>query len=161
VICPSCRAEYRDDIQSCATCGDALVGELPEETGDAFDELEAALEAKTATLSAPRSLEDAQGDQELLHEAGIPCLLYGNPDSIGPSGAPKIYHLALLPQHLEAAMAALGKRRKAMLEKEGMSADEAVVDLTAAEIACPACGFKFAKADTCPDCGLFLGKEDA
>ena len=24
-------------------------------------------------------------------------------------------------------------------------------------LTCPACGFKFAKAEECPDCGLFLG----
>ena len=40
-----------------------------------------------------------------------------------------------------------------------MALPDAVVDLTQAEITCPACGTKFAKADTYPDCGLFLGTE--
>ena len=87
----------------------------------------------------------------------MPCLLYGNPDAMGPSGAPRLYHLALLPRHLEAATATLARKRKQMLETEGMSASDAVVDLAAAEITCPACATKFPKADTCPDCGLFLG----
>lgn len=162
MICPSCHAEYRDEITVCATDGATLVTELPEETGESFAELEAALANQTAALSAARSLDDAKGDQELLHEAGVPCLLYGNPDSIGPSGAPRLYHLALLPKHLEAATAALGRKRKAMLEIEGMTTSDAVIDLTAAEITCPACGFKFSPAQSgqgCPDCGLFLGAE--
>jgi hypothetical protein len=159
VICPNCHAEYQDSVAVCEACNEKLVASLPEETGLAFDELEAAIAAKTATLSAPRTLDDAKADQELLHEAGVPCLLYGNPESIGPSGAPRLYHLALLPQHLEAATAALGRRRRQMLENEGMSMSDAVVDLTQAELTCPACGTKFPKADTCPECGLFLGIE--
>jgi hypothetical protein len=159
VICPTCHAEYQDSIAVCATCDEKLVTSLPEETGMAFDALERAIADKTATLSAARSLDDAKADQELLHEAGVPCLLYGNPDSVGPSGAPRLYHLALLPQHLDAATAALGRKRQQMLETEGMAMSDAVVDLSQAEIICPACGMKFATADTCPDCGLFLGTE--
>ena len=159
MICPTCHAEYREDLATCATCQEALVETLPEETSAAFAELEAALADKTATLSAARTLEDAQRDQELLHEASIPCLLYGNPDSIGPSGAPRLYHLALLPRHLEAATSALARRRAQMLADEGLQVSDGVVDLTAPEVTCPACGFRFAPAETCPDCGLFLGKD--
>jgi hypothetical protein len=159
VICPTCHAEYQEGVAVCASCDEKLVGSLPEETGLAFAELEAALANKTATLSAPRMLDDAKADQELLHESGVPCLLYGNPDSAGPNGVPRLYHLALLPQHLEAATAALGRKRRQMLDREGMAVSDAVVDLTAAEITCPACGTKFAKADECPECGLFLGTE--
>ena len=160
MICPNCHAEYQDGIATCATCDEKLVTSLPEETELAFDELEAAIANKTATLSAARTLDDAKADQELLHEAGVPCLLYGNPESVGPSGAPRLYHLALLPQHLEAATEALGRKRRQMLENEGMAQTDAVIDLTQAEITCPACGTKFARADTCPDCGLFLGTEE-
>jgi hypothetical protein len=161
VICPNCHAEYREGITVCVTDGEALVDSLPEETGAAFLELEHALSEGTATLSAPRAMDDAQRDQELLHEAGVPCLLYADPNSAGPNGAPRSYHLALLPRHLEAALAALGRQRSRMLATEGLRATETAVDLTAAEITCPACGFQFPRADTCPDCGLFLGKDGA
>jgi hypothetical protein len=161
MICPLCRAEYRDDIAVCATDGAALVGSLPQETASAFDELEAALRDGTAALSQPRSLDSAQRDQELLHEARVPCLLYANPASVDSRGTPTQYHLAMLPRHVDAAADVLGRRRREMLEAEGMPVTDAVVDLAAAEMTCPACGFKFAPADTCPDCGLFLGKEPA
>jgi hypothetical protein len=119
--------------------------------------LEELLASQTAALSAARSLEDAQRDQELLHEAHIPCLLYGNPGSVGSSGAPQLYHLALLPEDVEPARQTLERRRQQMIEREGLQISDAVVDLEAAEITCPGCGFKFPKADECPDCGLFLG----
>jgi hypothetical protein len=161
MVCPKCHAEYEQGISVCATDGEPLVETLPEETDQAFDELEQALADGKATLSMPRPLEDAQRDQELLHEASVPCLLYANPDSEGPGGAPRLYHLALLPRHLEAATAILGRRRREMLQTEGLTTNDSVVDLTAAEVTCPACGFKFAKADTCPDCGLFVGRDVA
>ncbi len=131
----------------------------PSETGAAFAELEQTLRDGTASLSQPRTLENAQRDQELLHEAGVPCLLYANPGSLSANGTPQLYHLAFLPRHVDAAGEVLGRRRREMLEAEGMPVTDTVVDLTAAELVCPACGFKFASADTCPDCGLFLGKE--
>ncbi len=159
MICPRCQAEYQEGIAICATDGEALVDSLPQETGAAFAELEKLLREGTAALSQPRTLENAQRDQELLHEAGVPCLLYANPASVDARGTPNLYHLAMLPQHVEDAAAVLGRRRREMLEAEGLSANDAVVDLTAAELVCPACGFRFAAADTCPDCGLFLGKE--
>jgi hypothetical protein len=159
VICPRCQAPYRDGITVCATDGAALVDTLPQETGAAFAELEKLLRDGTAALSQPRTIENAQRDQELLHEAGVPCLLYANPGSVDPRGTPTLYHLAMLPQHVADAAAVLGRRRREMLEAEGMPVSDVVVDLTAAELVCPACGFKFASADTCPDCGLFLGKE--
>jgi hypothetical protein len=159
MICPRCHAEYREGVTSCATDGEALVESLPQETGAAFAELEELLREGTAALSLPRSLDNAQRDQELLHEAGVPCLMYANPASLDARGTPTQYHLAMLPLHVEAAGEVLGRRRREMLEAEGMPVTDTVVDLTAAEIECPACGFKFASADTCPDCGLFLGKE--
>jgi hypothetical protein len=161
MICPACRAEYRDDIAVCATDGAALVASLPEESTSAFDELEASLRDGTASLSQPRSLDNAQRDQELLHEAGVPCLMYANPASVDARGTPTLYHLAMLPRHVDAAAEVLGRRRREMLEAEGMPVADAVVDLSAAEMTCPACGFKFAPAEACPDCGLFLGKEPA
>jgi len=159
VICPVCQAEYREGIAVCATDGATLVESLPEATGSAFAELERSLADGTAALSLPRSLDNAQRDQELLHEGGVPCLLFANPDSVAPNGVPTLYHLAMLPRHADAAAAVLGRRRREMLEAEGMPVTDAVVDLSAAEIECPACGFKFAPAEACPDCGLFLGKE--
>jgi hypothetical protein len=161
MICPRCQAEYREGIVTCATDGEALVESLPQETGAAFAELERLLREGTASLSLPRSLDNARRDQELLHEAGVPCLMYANPGSLSANGTPTIYHLAMLPRHVEAAAEVLGRRRREMLEAEGMPVTDAVVDLTASEVVCPACGFKFASADTCPDCGLFLGKEPA
>jgi hypothetical protein len=157
LICPRCHAEYQDQLTRCEACDEALVADLPAETGAAFAELERSLTDGTATLSAARTLEDAQRDQELLHEASIPCLLYGDPTSLGAQGTPRRYHLALLPAHVAAAVALLGRRRQEMLRAEGLPDSDAVIDLAAAEIQCPACGFRFAQATECPDCGLFLG----
>jgi hypothetical protein len=163
MICPVCRAGYQDHIAVCATDGETLVESLPEESAGAFDELEAVLREGTASLSQPRSLENAQRDQEILHEAGVPCLLYANPASVDARGTPTLYHLAMLPRHVDAAAEVLGRRRREMLEAEGMPTTDAVVDLAATEMTCPACGFKFAPAEAsgaeCPDCGLFLGKD--
>lgn len=159
MICPRCHAEYTEGIAVCATDGAALVESLPRETGEAFAELEKLLRDGTAALSQPRSLDNAQRDQEILHEAGVPCLLYANPASLSARGTPELYYLAFLPRHVDAAAEVLGRRRREMLEAEGLPVTDAVIDLTAAEVECPACSFRFAAADTCPDCGLFLGKE--
>jgi len=45
-------------------------------------------------------------------------------------------------------------------EESRQAAGDGVIDLEAAEAACPACGHVFdPKAGRCPDCGLFLGGE--
>ncbi len=155
-ICPSCQAEYREGFERCDSCGVALVDHLPE-TDDRFERLERAVAEEKAALSDPRSFDDAQRDAVLLQEAKIPCLIWGNPKMLGPSGAPLYYHLALLPEDVELARQTLSARRARMLEEEGLSRQEAVVDLTAETITCPACGFTFPRAEECPDCGLFVG----
>ena len=156
-FCPACHAEYRDGFSRCEPCGEPLVADLPETDSSAFERLEALLAKDQAVLSDPRSLEDAQRDQELLREEGVPCLLWGNPKALGPSGAPLYYHLALLPEHVAPARDTLERRRRNMLELEGGAVPEVVVDLAAANITCPGCGFTFPHADECPDCGLFVG----
>ncbi|MHB1843884.1 MAG: hypothetical protein ACYCWW_03490 [Deltaproteobacteria bacterium] len=157
MVCPICQGEFRDGFQRCATCDVALVDHLPELPEDGFRRLEALLGEGKAALSDPRSLEDAQRDQVLLHDARIPCLLYGNPAALAPSGAPIYYQLALLPEDVDLARTTITERRRKMLEAEGVVLKDSVVDLSAPEIACPACGFVFPKADECPDCGLFVG----
>jgi hypothetical protein len=156
-LCPLCQGEYREGFTRCESCGADLVERLAQPEGIGLHRLEELLASGTAALSAARSFEDAQRDQELLHEARIPCLLFGNPGSVGASGAPQLYHLALLPEDVEPARLTLERRRQQMLEREGLQPSEGIVDLDAAEITCPACGHRFAKAPECPDCGLFLG----
>jgi hypothetical protein len=156
-LCPLCQGEYREGFTRCESCGADLVDRLAQPEWQGLRRLEELLASGTAALSAARGMEDAQRDQELLHEAHIPCLLYANPGSVGKNGAPQLYHLAFLPEDVEPARLTLERRRKQMIEREGLQASDAVVDLEAAELTCPACGFKFPKAEECPDCGLYLG----
>ena len=155
-ICPVCLAEYRDGFTRCEPCGADLVEHLPE-TDDRFERLERAVEEEKAVLSDPRTLEDAQRDLELLRDARIPCLLWANPKVLGSSGAPLYYHLALLPEDAELARKTIQSRREQMLADEGLARNDAVVDLSAEQVTCPACGFTFPRAEECPDCGLFVG----
>ncbi len=157
MICPVCQSEFREGFTRCDGCEVELVAHLERLPDEAFRKLEGLMDDGKAALSELRSLEDAQRDQELLHEARIPCLLYGNPAVLTSSGAPVYYQLALLPEDVELARQTLAERRRRMLEAEGVEVKDAVVDLTATEIACPACGFVFPRAEECPDCGLFVG----
>jgi rubrerythrin len=158
-ICPVCNAEYREEFKRCANCEVDLVEGLAEGEDDKFERLEKAVAEQKATLSEPRPLEDAQRDAELLREAKIHCLIWANEQLIGPTGVPLYYHLALLPEDVELAKQTLQARRAKMLAVEGLHSDAAVVDLSAATLTCPACGFVFPRADECPDCGLFVGAE--
>ncbi|HUB05793.1 MAG TPA: hypothetical protein VMB50_02270 [Myxococcales bacterium] len=155
-ICPSCQAEYREGFKRCDSCGVDLVEHLPE-TDDRYERLEQAVAEEKAVLSDPRSFDDAQRDAVILQEAKVPCLIWGNPKMLGPSGAPLYYHLALLPEDVELARKTIATRREQMLAEEGLQPSAAVVDLTAEKITCPACGFTFPRAEECPDCGLFVG----
>jgi hypothetical protein len=158
-ICPVCNAEYREEFKRCANCEVDLVDGLSEGEDDKFDRLEKALAEGKATLSEPRSLEDAQRDAELLREARLHCLIWANEQLLGPTGVPLYYHLALLPEDVDLVRQTLQARRAKMLAAEGLKSDAAVVDLAAEQVTCPACGFVFPRADECPDCGLFVGAE--
>jgi len=158
-ICPVCNAEYREEFKRCTSCEVDLVDRLPEADDEKFERLEQAVEEEKASLSEPRTLEDAQRDAELLREARIHCLIWANEKVLGPTGVPLYYHLALLPEDVELARQTLKARREKMLAVEGLQPDAAVVDLSAEKITCPACGFVFLRAEECPDCGLFVGAE--
>ena len=132
-ICPSCNAEYREEFKRCASCDVDLVDRLPEADGEKFERLEAAVAEQKATLSEPRTLEDAQRDAELLREAHIHCLIWANEKLLGPTGVPLYYHLALLPEDVELAKQTLKARREKMLAVEGLQPDAAVVNICSAE----------------------------
>jgi rubrerythrin len=66
--------------------------------------------------------------------------------------------LAVASQDAAQGKQVLQQRWLSSLSDVERAAAAAVVDHSAAEITCPACGTRFASGpDECPDCGLYLG----
>lgn len=170
-ICPSCRGEYLEHIEICFTCKEPVFGinEMPEKTSDALLSKEELLREETIAL-VEGGLVQCREMEKILEKAKISSAVY--PVNVGcndhnaalGTGCSMKYMLLVRERDLGACKTALEGRFLEQVNKEGQggSFNMNVIDLSAAEIECPACGEKGAlKEGECASCGLFLGEQKA
>ena len=151
MFCPSCRSEFRADIQWCATCEVDLVGDLPKE--DPFRNSESMAKFLEGSELVPllSGEQTALQEVQLLLAAKQVATIFGQDDgSTGLTG-----RFALLTREEDAGRARtfLGERWKESVDVEGLGQSEG---LDADQ--CPACGASLAETtEECADCGLFVG----
>jgi hypothetical protein len=165
--CPECNDEYRAEIQTCVTCGVALL------TGV---EMQARLEAHQQK-KASRSLEILPGEpmttirkgqvlqmkqlQSYLLQHGIPSLaIKESPENCSQGCRGSELLLQVRTSDLPEVVTALEQehRQTTGLSDHDTSLAGAVYNVQAEEATCPACGFRFpTRSTTCPDCGLCFG----
>jgi hypothetical protein len=162
--CPQCDDEYREDIETCATCNISLI------SGSERLALEEAernkMAARTMDISSADELANIRkgplGDmkylQGLLAAEKIPSILYGEEGSCGGGccGGGDVY-LQIKIADGEEATKVLAKdfQRTTALDSHDLSTAHAVFDTGAESSTCPACGVTFSTTSkTCPECGL-------
>lgn len=161
LICPQCGAGYRAGFTVCHTCKVDLVDE-------ALNTAQRAARGKPRDLLAGRptttivqaGLPACREIERALLEAGITCFLDANAEE-GEALAPGVLKVGVVvaEDDVPRVGALLKARFEGLIAKEGVgSFNTEAIDLTAAEVACPACGHTGAlKNGECADCGLFLG----
>jgi hypothetical protein len=141
-LCPSCRGEFQQWVESCPDCGVALVAAdaaLPP-TPPPPDELPPAHELVCVERGDPRALREIAAR---LQSVGISCRIDGH-----PSGSFGVY---VLPADAEEAV-----RTRTQLIHESLPELAGQTLEAGTELAeCPACGEPLAEAaQECAACGL-------
>ena len=163
-FCPSCHAEYRAGIASCAPCGVPLVDALPEAGPERGDQLRAAVTSRSgeAVVLSRVSYTDACQMVETLHSQGVDALVHGDPASCDKGGTCSHFYVVVLKDDTDAALGVLKAEWRSLIDQADLKAlGTGEVDLDAEGAhACPACAATFEGApQECPECGLFLGAE--
>lgn len=162
LVCPQCGGSYRAGFTRCTTCNVVLVdaGTLAD-IQRKIDSPRAALEGVPKVAVIHAGIAACREIERALLDDGIPCYVEadadeGEPLSVG--GAMKV-GVIVAESDVPRVGDLLKRRFEELVKREGVGAfNLAAIDLSAAEIECPACGHKSALADgACGDCGLFLG----
>lgn len=161
LVCPKCGASYRVGFTHCHSCRVDLVDPaIGLAAAAAATDPRAALAGRETTAIVHAGLAACREIERALLEAGVPCVLDANAEEGEPlaAGALKV-GVVIASDDLARAGAVLKARFEGLVAKEGIGSFKTeAIDLTAAEIECPACGHKGALQDgACGDCGLFLG----
>lgn len=107
-------------------------------------------------ILAEAGLRELKKKQQVLREAGIEAGIIRPPEAQCKTCALKLW-LAVAPEDLERAAAALQADWYRNATPEERQAASLVVDHNAPEITCPACGATFPTGPSeCPSCGLAL-----
>ena len=164
LVCPSCGGTFRVGFTRCAPCKVDLVDRATWEAAlAARDDPKRALAGKKTVAIVHASLPACREVERALLDANIPCLLQTeNVDGeVLAAGAMKI-GVIVAEDDLPRVGAVMKSRFEALIHKEGMGTFKTdAIDVSAAEVECPACGHKGAlKSGECADCGLFLGATD-
>lgn len=160
--CPSCRSEYRQGFEECATCGVPLVAEIPQGPVETTPEgARLYIEARKQVLVTQSTLDPCREVRDYLLEAGVPALVVAadEDDAMDQAAVHTRYNVVIAEDDVERAREALAGRQQDLMENEGLSGGDAAVQLEAgAQVTCPACGAVFVvNGEECPECGLFLG----
>jgi hypothetical protein len=153
-ICVQCHDEYRDDINTCMSCGVDLVSHV---AGMQLDkvasqggqvDLEKAVKVMEGTLAACKEIEG------MLKRQKFPCLLV--PVTVGNVTN---YALCINSDRVEDYTAIMKLHFSNMVRREHSKEWEAQdVHLDGGDVTCPACGHVGQLQDgQCGDCGLMLG----
>lgn len=166
-ICPTCREEFLDHIESCVTCDDVLVSEQDAKSrpmANATLSKEELLAGETATF-LEGSLMHCREIEKMLTKSKISSVVYpvslqssANAATLGAASDMK-YMLLVRASDVDLAKAALEGQFYDQVAKEGKgNFVREVVDLSADVITCPACGETAPLRDgECVGCGLGLG----
>jgi len=164
--CPVCNDEYRAEIVMCAGCEVELM------TGEQYLEMKSGRlrerENRSMELSVDDelvairsgSLIDMKQLRSLLAKEMIPSLLVSEDGGCAKGCCGSNFVLQVRLQDGQEALAVLADefKRSTSLESHDLSNADAVFDVKAENITCPACGHSFAPTTTtCPDCGLCFG----
>jgi hypothetical protein len=161
LVCPQCGSTYRAGFTRCHTCDVELVAaERIEEIKKKIDSPRAALEGVPKVAIVHAGIAACREFERAILEAGIPCYVEAEAEE-GEALATGAMKVGVIVAEADVPKVGdLMKRRFAdLVAKEGVGSFNAeAIDLSAAEIECPACGHKGALVDgVCADCGLFLG----
>lgn len=162
LVCPQCASVYRAGFTRCAECNVDLVSAASvAEIKRKIDSPRAALEGVPKVAVIHAGIAACREIERALLDDGIPCYVEadadeGEPLSVG--GAMKV-GVIVAESDVPKVGELLKRRFEDLVKKEGVgSFNVAAIDLSAAEIECPACGHKGPLAEgACGDCGLFLG----
>lgn len=163
--CPKCRDEYRQEIETCATCalplvlGADLAARERNRGGSRLQRKGALTPDDHLVVISQSALNELKHLKELLEAEQIGAMISKDSHACGGGCAPK-FQLQVRQEEVQDAMQVLAEEhhRATVLAEHDATHAEAVFNSEAREAVCPACGFAFATTTTtCPDCGLCFG----
>ncbi len=161
--CPSCMDEYRTEISTCAACQVSLISgkELLQRQQGAGQKQAArnmVISPDDEMVSIRRGpLVQMKDFQSMLKREGIPSLAVSEDSNCGQGSCGTNLVVQIRQEDLQEVMAFLEQEhvRSTGLADHDLSTAGAVIDTTAEQATCPACGHSFSTTEaTCPDCGL-------
>lgn len=164
-ICPGCREEFLDHIQTCELCNKDLVEEgdelLFKSKGELLSKEE--LLKSEMIIFTEGVLPQCRELEKVLNDAMVSCAVYPvktdySNQALGASSDMK-YQVLIRMDDLALAQEALQGHFRAQIVKEGQGdLVKEVVDLSKDVITCPACLESVTLNNgECPSCGLALG----
>jgi hypothetical protein len=161
LVCPKCGSTFRAGFTRCHTCKIDLVDAAVYATAQAArGDPKKLLADKTVMAIVHAGLPACREIERALLDAGVPCYIDAAAEEGEPlaPGALKV-GVFIAEDDLARAGAVMKSRFESLIAKEGVGSFKTdAIDLTLAEVECPACTFKGALKDgACADCGLFLG----
>jgi hypothetical protein len=161
--CPTCMDEYRAEITTCAACQIALVsGKELLQTRQGMGQRQAGrdmvISPDDELVSIRRGpLVQMKDFQTMLKREGIPSLAVSEDSNCGQGSCATNLLIQVRQEDLQDVIAILEHDhiRSTGLKDHDLSTAGAVIDTTAEQATCPACGHSFSTTEaTCPDCGL-------
>ena len=165
LICPSCSSTFRAGFTRCHSCKTDLVEQAAFAASQATRGDPKKLLANKATVAIVHAgLPACREIEKALLAGGIPCFIDAAAEEGEPlaPGALKV-GVFIAEEDMKRAGAVMHARFEDLVAKEGVGSFKTeAIDLSLAEVDCPACGFKGELKDgACGDCGLFLGAPPA
>lgn len=161
LVCPGCGGTFRAGFTRCASCQlDLVEASAVLEMKQKLDSPRAALAGVPTVAVLHAGLPACREIERALLEAGIPCYVEAASEE-GEALAPGAMKVGVMVAEADLPRVGelLKRRFEDLVAREGVgSFNSKAIDLSAAEVECPACGHTGALADgACADCGLFLG----
>jgi hypothetical protein len=161
LVCPACGGGFRAGFLRCTPCGVDLVEEsLLAEQKTKIDSPRAALEGVKKVAVVHAGIAACREIERALLDSGVPCYVEADAEEgeALAAGAMKV-GVIVAESDVPRVGDIMKQRFEDLVKKEGTgSFNVEAIDLSAAEIACPACGHRGALNNgACADCELFLG----
>ena len=160
--CPSCKDEYRPDIEKCAGCGVLLLSgsEMNSRSGSAKEHADGNLnelqpdDDLVVVRSGPNA--EIKGYMSVLAESGFAALLASDESSCGKGCCGGNLDLLVRREDAAGAIRIIEDEisRTAIIDIDHDVQEESCFDPLAKNNTCPACGHSFSGGVVCPDCGL-------